>query len=225
MSVSFDRVAPYYDLLARGVFGQSIRRAQLHFLDQIPPNARVLVVGGGTGWLLVELLRKPEVAHVTYREASARMLAIAQRKVRKYSQSEKESLPRVRFVHGTERQLASEGRFPEERFSVIITNFVLDMYEGEALDDLIQTLAARLEPNGRWLFTDFRLSSQKRHRGWQRWMAQAMYGFFHLTAGITRQSLPPYHQHFARHNFRMTHERSFYGDFIVSRVYRKDSGT
>ena len=211
-AISFDRVAPHYDTLARLVFGKSIRRAQLYFLDQIPPNARVLVVGGGTGWLLVELLRRREVAQVTYLEASQQMLTMARQKVRANSLS----AGRVRFVHGTEQALA-----PEERFSVVITNFVLDMYAGEVLDHLMQTLAAQLEPDGRWLFTDFRISDQKRHRGWQRLMARAMYGFFHLTAGIAHQSLPPYHQHFLKHEFQMTHERSFYGDFMVSRLYER----
>ncbi len=79
--MSFDWIAPYYDWLTRLVFGRSIRRAQRHFLGQIPPGARVLVVGGGTGWLLVDLLKRPAVTHVTYLEASAVMLRLAQQKV------------------------------------------------------------------------------------------------------------------------------------------------
>ena len=47
--MSFDRVAPYYDRLARLVFGGSIRRAQRHFLSQVPAAARVLLVGGAPG--------------------------------------------------------------------------------------------------------------------------------------------------------------------------------
>lgn len=213
--MSFDRVAPYYDALARLVFGKSIQRAQYHFLDRLPPQARVLVVGGGTGWFLPYLLERPEVIHITYLEASATMLALAQQKIK--------HLPiaaSVDFVHGDERSVTDGSRF-----SVVVTNFVLDMYQGAALDDLMRTLANCLAPQGIWLFTDFRLSERKQHRGWQ-WLAtRVMYTFFRWTAGIARQELPPYHCHFTRQGFAMSHEQSFFRDFIVSRVYeRKATG-
>ena len=211
-SATFDRIAPYYDRLARLVYGNRIRRAQCYFLDQIPPASRVLVVGGGTGWLLPCLLDKPEVKHITYLEASATMLEMAQQKVRYL---DKHAIATIDFIHGDEHCLLAE-----DRFQVVITNFVLDMYEGKALDRLMQTLLAHLEPAGYWLFTDFRITQKRVHRWWQQWMTKAMYLFFHLTAGIARQTLPPYHQHFAAHGLHMTHERSFFSDFIVSRVYR-----
>ena len=209
--MSFDRVAPYYDSLARLVFGNSIQQAQYHFLDQIPPAARVLVVGGGTGWILPYLLERPEVVHITFLENSARMLTLAQQTMGSFH---KPSTASVIFVHGDEHSLTES-----DRFSVVITNFVLDMYQGSALDNLVQTLTDHLSPRGVWLFTDFRLSEQKKHRWWQRIVAQTMYAFFHLTAGIARHPLPPYHQCFTSKNFRMVLERSFFSDFIVSRVY------
>ena len=212
--MSFDRVAPYYDGLARLVFGRSIQRAQCYFLDQIPPTAWVLVVGGGTGWLLPYLLERPEVIHVTYLEASAAMLRQAQQKIRHL---DPQRIAIAEFVHGDERSLKEN-----DRFSVVITNFVLDMYEGAALDTLMRRLADQLTPEGRWLFTDFRLSARKKHRWWQRLATRAMYIFFHIAAGIAQQSLPPYDEHFRAHGFRMTHERAFFRDFIVSRVYQKD---
>lgn len=209
--MSFDRVAPYYDRLARLVFGRTIQRAQRHFLDQIPPAARVLVVGGGTGGLLPYLLAKPEVTHVTYLETSAAMLALAQRKADDLRVAPTAT---IRWVHGDEQALPSD-----DRYDVVITNFVLDMYAGGALDQLMQRLLKHLHPEGRWLFTDFRLSGQQRHRWWQWAMTRAMYAFFHLTAGIAQQKLPSYHRHFATLRFRLMHEKTFYSEFIVSRVY------
>ena len=210
--MSFDRVAPFYDRLARLVFGSSIRRAQRHFLNYVPPAARVLLVGGGTGWLLPYLLEKPEVTHVTYLEASAVMLALAQRKAHGVRSSTTAS---IRWVHGNKQQLASD-----DRYDVVITNFVLDMYTGAALDQLMKRLLNHLHPAGYWLFTDFRLSGKQRRRWWQQLMAQAMYVFFHLTAGINRQKLPFYDRHFAALGLRLVREKTFFGDFIVSQVYQ-----
>ena len=211
--MSFDRVAPYYDALARGVFGRSIQRAQCYFLDQIPPQARVLVIGGGTGWLLPHLLARKEVTHVTYVEASEVMLRLARQKICPLDATVKAS---VDFVHGNEDSL-----LPTDRFSAVITNFVLDMYQGDDLDRVIQTLSKHLTSDGVWLFTDFRLTEQARHRGWQRLATWAMYTFFYLTAGVRPQSLPSYHHHFTAQGFQRRHERSFFHDFIVSRVYQR----
>ena len=211
--MSFDRVAPYYDRLAQLMFGRSIQRAQLHFLDQVPPAARVLLVGGGTGWLLPYLLKKPEVARVTYLEASAVMLALAQRKANDPGAL---TAATVQWIHGDEQQLALG-----DRYDVVITNFVLDMYAGAALEQFMQRLLDHLHPDGYWLFTDFRLSDKRRHRWWQRPMRWAMYAFFHLVAGIAQQQLPPYHRHFTALGLHLTHEKTFYSDFIVSQVYRR----
>jgi ubiquinone/menaquinone biosynthesis C-methylase UbiE len=71
----FDSIAGIYDVLAKLVFGQSIQRAQTHFL----PNARnctsILVLGGGTGWLLRHIRQVNAAAHIVYVDASSAKLA------------------------------------------------------------------------------------------------------------------------------------------------------
>jgi trans-aconitate methyltransferase len=75
----FDSIAGIYDVLAKLVFGQSIQRAQTHFL----PNARnctsILVLGGGTGWLLRHIRQVNAAAHIVYVDASSAMLHRARR--------------------------------------------------------------------------------------------------------------------------------------------------
>ena len=71
---SFDRVAPIYDTLARIVFGRSIILAQLFYLKEIPVNARVLILGGGTGKVAHALLQLNNTCQIVYVEASVAML-------------------------------------------------------------------------------------------------------------------------------------------------------
>ncbi len=108
----FDAVAGIYDGLARLVYGKSLHAAQAQFLPVIPSDAKVLIIGGGTGWLLHELLLLNTGCQVWYVEASAKMIVAAQKKIGNDA--------RVHFIHGTEAAI------PEEVvFDVVITNFFL----------------------------------------------------------------------------------------------------
>ena len=55
MASNYDNSAAFYDQLSQMVFGKALIRAQLYLLQQVPPNSTVLIVGGGTGWILEEL--------------------------------------------------------------------------------------------------------------------------------------------------------------------------
>ncbi|WP_151088926.1 class I SAM-dependent methyltransferase [Hymenobacter baengnokdamensis] len=74
----FGPVAGFYDWLAGLVFGGAQRRAQRAALVAgLPPGSapRLLVLGGGSGWVLGEIWRLRPQAQVLYLEVSAAMLA------------------------------------------------------------------------------------------------------------------------------------------------------
>ncbi|MEM6842761.1 MAG: class I SAM-dependent methyltransferase [Bacteroidota bacterium] len=214
---SFDRIAPAYDFLGYLAFGGTLRRAQQHFLSVIPPHSHVLVIGGGSGKVVLDLLDRAEVHQLTYVEASAVMLRRAERRITNYQQAKPNvSVPPVTFINGTERDIPSS-----EKYRVVITNFVLDMYEGNALDRMMQQIDALLWPDAYWLFTDFRYSSQSAQRWWQKPLAGLMYLFFKITANILIQALPNYDTHFDRLGWKAEQHHSFFGDFITSQVYRR----
>jgi tRNA (cmo5U34)-methyltransferase len=153
--MSFDRIAPVYDRLARLVFGRSLERAQTVFLDRIPARARVLIVGGGTGFLLNALLTKrltrkhttpPTIGPVLYLEASGTMLRRAARRMLRGL-----LVGTVVFRLGDESALE-----PNERFDVVLLPFVLDLYTDDHLRRVsLPRLLAVTAPDGQWLVTDF----------------------------------------------------------------------
>lgn len=158
------------------VFGKSLKRAQVVFLSRIPAGASILIVGGGTGWLLEPLLDACKPGRIVYLESSARMLARATRRV-----LNRPVLGTVEFRLGDETSLR-----PDERFDVVITPFVLDLFTAETLRNrLIPRLHTALKPGGLWLITDFVPTGI----WWQRALLWAMIRFFRLTAGIEIRQL------------------------------------
>lgn len=203
---NFDRIAPYYDGLAWVVFGRSLARAQTVFLDRVPARASVLVVGGGTGGLLEPLLSRSQPARIVYLEASARMLARASRRVLR------RRLPgQVEFRLGDETALQ-----PGERFEVVITPFVLDLFTAQTLRTrLLPRLRMALLPGGQWLVTDFVPGA-----GWgPNRLIQVMIWFFRRTANIEAGQLANWQPLFAQLGLRLCERQSQLNGWVSAEVW------
>ena len=206
----FSRVARFYDFLAKLVFGQAQRRAQLVALQAgLPlagPAPRVLVLGGGSGWVLLELLRQCPTARVLYLETSATMLALAQQRLRR----EAPALgAQVAFRQGSEQNLE-----PAEQFEAIITFFVLDCFTLAEFPAALARLQAARRPGAPWLVADFWPSQ----RWWQQGMLRVMYLFFNLTVGLRARQLPPWPTALTELGLLNRYQSTHYKGFILSLV-------
>lgn len=206
----FDRVAAFYDPLAQLVFGQALRRAQQAALAAgLPPGApRVLVIGGGAGWVLLEVLRQRPAAQVLYLEASPRMLAQARARLGGQLPA---AAPQVEFRLGTEAALA-----PGETFDAVLTFFFLDLFEPVRLRQVVARLAAARRSHAPWLLADFALP----RRWWQRALLATMYRFFGFATGISARQLPPIHAELARLGLRAGSPARFFGGMVEALVWR-----
>lgn len=193
----FDRVAWFYDALAALIFGPALRNTQRAALKGLPPGApHVLILGGGTGWVLAEVLRRRPAATVLYLEASPRMLA------RTRAGLAPGHLAQVEFRHGTQAALA-----PNETFDTVLTFFVLDCIATPDLPDALDRLRAALRPGGRWLLADFRPA----RRGWRRLLLAAMFWFFRLTTQLRADELPDFAAALAQRGLSGQGQGRFYG--------------
>ncbi|MGV3585843.1 MAG: class I SAM-dependent methyltransferase [Adhaeribacter sp.] len=208
----FDLIAPYYDFLAGLVFGRALKKAQLTFLDNIPDQARILIIGGGTGWLLPEIFSRTSACQVVYLEASANMLNQAKQKTKNPTQA-----ARVEFRFGTEKNIQ-----PEEEFDVVISFFFLDLFLPAELENITRILSQHLRPGGLWLVTDF---VQTHGAGfWQIWtkiLTQSMYWFFRVISGISATTLPDWQNILGRYNLAPQKSTYFYHNLIKSVLYQK----
>jgi len=204
----FDRVAWCYDTLAGLVFGPALKRAQRAALVGLPGGApHVLILGGGTGWVLLEVLRQRPQATVLYLEASPRMLARARaRLAREYPAA----MTQVEFRHGTQAAIG-----PAESFEVVITFFVLDCIATAELPEALAQLRAAQQPGAPWLLADFRYA----RRGWRWVLLKLMYTFFRFTTGLRARELVDLPAALAQLGLRPTHQRFFFGRAMEAIVF------
>ncbi|OIN59911.1 class I SAM-dependent methyltransferase [Arsenicibacter rosenii] len=207
--MTFDRVAPVYDRLASLVFGNTLRQAQTALLYQLPADASILLIGGGTGWLLDELLRSHSPRRVVYLEASRKMLGIARDRVWQHPLA-----GRVYFQHGTEADLDIH-----ERFDVILIPFVVDLFPTPLLrDTFLPRIYHALVPHGFCIITDFTPPTT----WWQQGLSTTMYVFFKIMANVRPWKLPDWPKLLKQDmGFILRREKTFWNRFIVTHLYQR----
>lgn len=194
------------------MFGSSLQQAQQALLPFIPEGARVLLVGGGSGWLLEQLLQSGKTLDVLYLEASPKMLHLARKRYINYPATHSCI---VHFKLGTEAALS-----PPQQFNVVLTPFLLDLFPAQRLHLLMQRLAAVLAPQGLWLFADFWPATQPAPL-WQKLLERSMYFFFGVLSGVKARRFPDYGRHFTALGLVQTHSFTFYSGMVQAKVYRR----
>jgi ubiquinone/menaquinone biosynthesis C-methylase UbiE len=199
---SYNALAPFYDRLAKIVFGRSIRDSQLVHLPLIPNGANILIIGGGTGWLLEKVLSR-EVRKIWYVEASSVMISLSKKRVPDNGY--------VVFVHGGLDSIP-----PSIAFDVVIANFFLDQFTDDEARLVVEVLDSVLVESGLLLVTDF-----QDDRFWKKAFLKVMYSFFNACGAISNHKLPDWNKCLVKQGFKTTAEAVFYSDFIKSIAFKK----
>lgn len=206
--VNYNTVAWFYDALSSLVFGSSIKKAQIDLLPLIPANSKLLIVGGGTGWILEEITKlHPSGLKITYVDSSSKM--IERSKQRNYADN------KVQFMEASIEQylLPDTGHL----YDVIITPFIADCFSQEAWQQVFTKLDASLQPNGLWFYTDFQLNDKSPL--WQKLLLKLLYLFFRITCRIPAKQLPDVDGCFS--SYKPLSKRMYFAGFIVSQAFSK----
>jgi ubiquinone/menaquinone biosynthesis C-methylase UbiE len=204
MAANYNNSAWFYDRLSRLVYGRALIKAQGYLLQFIPPSSRLLVVGGGTGWILEEMTKlHPEGLQITYVEVAPKMMALSQKR---YVGSNK-----VIYIND-----AIENVSLADDFDVVITPFLFDNFREDTLQKVYHHIHATIKPDGLWLNADFQLSG----KWWQKVLLKTMFLFFRLLCNIEASKLPDIEKEFDKYGYKVAGEKTFFGEFIVSTVYK-----
>lgn len=207
MKRSYDAIANVYDTLANIFIGKALRDAQIFLVQHIPPGAKVLIAGGGTGWILEEITKlHNKDLHIDYLDISAGMIAkAAQRNIQHNV---------IRFINQS-----AEQDFEGNDYDVILTPFFFDNFSEVTMQCIFDKLHQKLKQGGLWLYADFQVAGERRF--FQKWMLFIMYTFFRAACNIEADHLPDVVGQFAEYGYQLINRKTFKREFIVGVVYKK----
>ena len=107
-SVNYNRIAWFYDGLCSLVFGSDIKKAQIELLPFIPKNANILIIGGGTGWIIDEITKTHSTGlSITYIDVSAKMIQLSKKRNFAFNEIEfiETSIENIELRDGADRLL------------------------------------------------------------------------------------------------------------------------
>lgn len=207
MPTNYDSIAGVYDLFSRIVYGRQIVKAQVCLLPFIPDRGRILIVGGGTGWILEELAKvRSDGLTIDYVESSARMMVLSAKR--------NCGTNTINLIHA-----AIENFNNAASYDVILTPFLFDNFNNDKAGLIFLRLNKMLSPHGIFLYADF-VYHEDTSWFWQGLLLKIMYLFFRVTCNIETHELVNMENQFVQ-DFEKIFERSFYFKFIRSVAYRK----
>lgn len=205
MAANYNNSAWFYDPLSRLIYGRSLVQAQVWLLQYVPANTKILIVGGGTGWILEELTKiHPSGLNITYVEVAAGMITLSQKR--------NTGNNKVIFIND-----AIENVPLSADFDVVITPFLFDNFTEQTLQNVFSHIHQLLKPDGLWLNCDFQLTG----KWWQNVLLRTMFIFFKVICGIEASKLPAIDKCFDEKGCKPLAEQTFFGKFVLSRIYRK----
>jgi ubiquinone/menaquinone biosynthesis C-methylase UbiE len=206
MAANYNNSAWFYDRLSRLVYGNALINAQVYLLQYIPAGSNILIIGGGTGWILEEITKiHPTGLNITYVEVALAMMDLSQKR--------QTGSNKVIFIND-----AVENIMLQPDFDVVITPFLFDNFKEQTLQKVFEHIHQSLKPKGIWLNADFQLTG----KWWQQLLLKSMFLFFRILCGIEASSLPDIDSQYKKHHYQAAAKKNFYGDFIVAEVYEKE---
>ena len=203
---NYNRVTWFYDRLCRLVLGPMMQKSQTDLLSFIPVNASILIVGGGTGWILEEITKlHPAGLQITYVDVSSKMI----------DRSKKRNVGAnaVNFIEASIEEIS----LTDGRYDIVFTAFLIDGLPQATYHKVFKKLDASLKVNGTWLYVDFQVSDKSSI--WQKALLKFMYFFFRITCKIEAAQLPIVDIEFSA--YHLLRRRTYRKNFIVSMALQK----
>jgi ubiquinone/menaquinone biosynthesis C-methylase UbiE len=179
--MSFDALASHYRWMEFFLAGNKLQRCRTAFLARVDGARSILILGEGNGRFLAECRQHLPGARITCVDASARMLALAQARLKHRGLSAEGT----DFVHAD----VLEWTPPSRAFDLIVTHFFLDCFRLDQLERIVPNLARAAMPQASWLLADFNFPAAGLVRYRAKLIHALMYVFFRGVANLSAREL------------------------------------
>lgn len=180
--MSFDVLAPHYRWMEWVLAGGKLQRCRTTFLGDVQRARHVVMLGEGNGRFLRAFTAMNTSAEILVVDASAAMLARAERGAWPAANRH-----RIAFLRHDVLTWAP----PPNEFDLIVTNFFLDCFAADQLQTLLPRLASCAQKEAQWLISDFRVPAGGLARWRARWIIAVMYCFFRRVTRVGARTLTP----------------------------------
>jgi ubiquinone/menaquinone biosynthesis C-methylase UbiE len=217
---NYDKIANYYDRIHHLFYGQAEIHAQVELLDYVRPGDRLLILGGGTGWILEKIAAVfPSGLRITYIESSVRMMELT--RTRNWGRNEVELVnSAVEDWKGFgEGRGEAEGEMGVE-YDCVLTGLFFDNFNNAHAAAIVRQVTPFLKNGGYWLESDF-YYPRRRGKLWQAILLYMMYISARLICGVEAKRLPDIDRIFMGEGYGILKTTFHYQRFIRSVVYRK----
>ena len=214
---NFDPIARLYRYAEYLTLGPLLQRTRTHFLPQLPPRHRALILGDGDGRFLAQLLTQQPHLQALAVDTSATMLHLLRHRCQPHANRLKTlqtsaldlfhpseiPAPPVNSTHET--SCPTTNWYPEASASCLIsplekegalapdlitTHFFLDCLTQPELDTLAKNLAAHTAPGTLWLLSDFAIPPTPLLKPLAALYIRALYLAFRILTGLRVTHLP-----------------------------------
>ncbi|RYD31103.1 MAG: class I SAM-dependent methyltransferase, partial [Verrucomicrobiaceae bacterium] len=132
--MNFDRMAPHYRWLEFLFAGGTLQRCRTAWLDKVTRCRSVLITGEGDGRFLEACAKRLPEADILCVDASAGMLAQAQKRTQATADCGAREGARITFQHA----MLPGWEPPAVQFDLIVTHFFLDCFTPEDLRRVVE---------------------------------------------------------------------------------------
>jgi ubiquinone/menaquinone biosynthesis C-methylase UbiE len=202
MVMHYGRIAKFYQIISRTVFGSALIDAQIKALSELAFPCDLLIVGGGDGEILKHL--SSFEGEIDYVDFAPEMVKEAKAKT---------DLPINWFVQDIFTYTAAK------KYDVIFLPFVLDNFTTQQCDLLMHHLTPMAKEEGEVIVVDF----TEKPVLWQKCIITVMYTFFRWVVNVKVNRVPCIEGAMRAHNWHKTLENQSFRGLIEVTKYRKSA--
>lgn len=179
MPNNYNLIAPVYDFLKRIVFGNSLIKAECHFLKNIKADSSLLVVGSGTSEFL-EHIDISLFSRIYCLDKSKKMCQITISRAFNLGFKDKIDVICEDFIDFK----------TSEKFDIVALPFLLDCQSEQDIPVILNKVEHLTKQRAHMIITDFYRESDNYLI--KKVLIKLMYLFFRVSTNISRTSLPDF---------------------------------